>query len=389
VITRLVGALQATWLFLLRVIAVVVVLEIVATGALAIIEPSNQSDPRVAADAYRGVPWAADYFRELRAADSVAWTSYVYWRRRPFVGQFINVGSEGLRRTYRPPAPGASGRPLTVFVFGGSTVWGTGVRDNFTIPSALARQLAADGSSDVAVTNFGESGYVSTQEVIALEVELRRGARPDVVVFYDGVNDTFAALQSGTAGTPQNEANRIAEFNLLHEARRGDLIREAVMRTFTGSATVQLLTRALRRVTGTDASAATAPRVDARVADDVVGIYANNVKAVEGLGNEFGFHSLFYWQPVIFTKDRQTEYELNQTAAVAYTASSYDLVYDRIKKQPELASDPAFHDLSSIFHGEDRPFYIDFAHLSEAGNEVIAARIAADVRATRSSGPGR
>ena len=36
--------------------------------------------------------------------------------------------------------------------------------------------------------------------------------RPDVVVFYDGINDVMATVQNGRAGLPQNEANREEDF---------------------------------------------------------------------------------------------------------------------------------------------------------------------------------
>jgi hypothetical protein len=57
-------------------------------------------------------------------------------------------------------------------------------------------------------------GWVSTQSVIMLLRQLQHGNIPDVVVFYDGVNDTYAAYQQGFAGWPQNELNRVTEFNV-------------------------------------------------------------------------------------------------------------------------------------------------------------------------------
>ena len=67
----------------------------------------------------------------------------------------------------------------------------------------------------VEVRNLSELGYVSTQEVIGLYRELQEGYRPDVVIFYDGVNDTTSAVLSGQAGVTTNEINRHDEFNLL------------------------------------------------------------------------------------------------------------------------------------------------------------------------------
>lgn len=98
-------------------------------------------------------------------------------------------------------------------------MWGSGARDSFTIPSLLSQILSEHGIS-IHVVNYGESGFVSTQEVIALMLQLKKGNIPDVVMFYDGVNDTFSAFQHGIAGIPQNEFNRFREFNLLNYSRR-------------------------------------------------------------------------------------------------------------------------------------------------------------------------
>lgn len=38
---------------------------------------------------------------------------------------------------------------------------------------------------------------------------------PDLVIFYDGYNDVFAAEDNGGAGLTYNETTRREEFNLL------------------------------------------------------------------------------------------------------------------------------------------------------------------------------
>src|SRR5439155_17899889 len=100
--------------------------------------------------------------------------------------------------------------------FGGSTMWGTSQRDDHTIAAEAAHRLQAlaGPNARVEVTNFGETGYVNTQELLQLMLELRAGHRPDVVVFYDGLNEVAATVQGGTAGLPQNESKRVAEFTM-------------------------------------------------------------------------------------------------------------------------------------------------------------------------------
>src|SRR6185369_4951231 len=101
-----------------------------------------------------------------------------YWRRQPFAGRFINIDERGVRRTWKSANATAAAR--RVFLFGGSTMWGTGARDDHTIASELARDLEERGFGDVEVTNFGEGGYVSMQDLVLLEDEIRHGSRPAV-----------------------------------------------------------------------------------------------------------------------------------------------------------------------------------------------------------------
>lgn len=52
--------------------------------------------------------------------------------------------------------------------------------------------------------NYGENAYVSTQGLIHLILLLESGDVPDMVIFYDGVNDILAASQSWMPIVHQN-----------------------------------------------------------------------------------------------------------------------------------------------------------------------------------------
>jgi hypothetical protein len=163
-------------------------------------------------ESFQGEPWAREYTGEFRASTQMEWRPYVLWRRRPFVGRLINVDGAGLRRTWDPPHLGEGAR--SVFALGGSTLWGNGARDEHTIPSELSR-LLNDAGRPARVTNFGELGFVSSQNLITLLLELRSGHVPDVVVCYDGVNDVIAALQNKRAGVPQLSSRLGGAMNRL------------------------------------------------------------------------------------------------------------------------------------------------------------------------------
>ena len=143
----------------------------------------------------------------------VRWRPYVYFRQERFTGTLINIDAQGHRRTIQPAVAADNARP--VFLFGGSTMFGSFQRDSFTIASRLAGQLASiPEARDFTITNLGQTGYVFGQEVIELMTQLKNGARPALVVFYDGINDVVSAVQRGEAGLPQNEMLREADFGI-------------------------------------------------------------------------------------------------------------------------------------------------------------------------------
>jgi lysophospholipase L1-like esterase len=358
-------------------------LEAIARGVYWAATPrAALGDIRATADGYAGVDWVEGYFREFRDSEYSTWTPYLYWRRRPFGGTFINVDERGIRKTWNPPAdPGQPAR-VRVFMFGGSALWGTGARDEHTIASLVSRRLDAEFRLPALVTNFGESGYVSTQEVILLMLELRRGHRPDVVVFYDGYNDVFAAYQSGTAGLPSNEVNRRREFNLLNPRDEGwgrRLLREAAALAVEESRTLRLLNTLLDRARGRRGRPEpTGPEVDLdRLADETVAVYEGNMALVTRLGRSYGFTARFFWQPFIFDKRQATPYEAAWREELRYLEPFYRRVAERIAAR--LGRGDGFVDLSRLFADDRRPYFIDAAHLTEPGNDRVAERLAAPV----------
>ena len=96
------------------------------------------------------------------------WEPYTYYTRKPFSGSYLNIDAHGWRRTWNLPAT----QPVEIYMFGGSTTFGIGARDDYTIPSILSKMLAQVFPGQIQVTNYGRPGFVSTQEMILLLREL-------------------------------------------------------------------------------------------------------------------------------------------------------------------------------------------------------------------------
>jgi lysophospholipase L1-like esterase len=330
-------------------------------------------DTRYLADTYDHAPWAIDYYAE-QASIGMKWEPYVYWRGSAHRGRFINIDDRGIRATTSAVSTAAA---VKIFMFGGSTMWGTGARDEFTIPSMLTRELARKGV-DAAVTNFGQTGYVSNQERITLELELQQGHRPDLVIFYDGINDLASAWQQGVAGRPQNEGNRVREFNLSSKQRMGERARSVLLDVALGLSARRFAQHLVPRGSARADPVATAPATNDRLPQQVVQTYMSNVAAVRLLGERCGFGSLFYWQPTILDKPHLTEYEKPYRIQMARMEPLFRQTYDLIRQGPYHKT-YGLRDLSLMLVDTSAPLFVDYYHFGETGNELVARLMVGDV----------
>ncbi len=384
------GALRGFWMALGVVVVILFVVEVVPDAWKNFwrsfdYEQGWKPDFRAASEGYGGAAWPAFHFREYWSEVArLDWRSYAYWRHRPYQGRTLTIGDDGLRKTWNRPAdalPGIEAR--RIFMFGGSAMIGFGARDDFTIPSILARELSETTVPNVVVSNFGQTGYVSSQELLTLMEELKGGNVPDLVIFYDGVNDTFAALQKGVAGLPQNEHNRAREFNLLSEQRRFELYGEAISR---------LLSRLARRASGVaDAldlgrEKEPAARDDAAIAQGVLDRYAENMRIVNALAELYGFRVLYFWQPIVSGKRTLTPHE-EKSQDWRGSRPFFMEVYGRERRDARLKSFDNFFDFSDLFSDSPDSVFIDFNHLNERGNAVVAQAMLRPVIAALAAPP--
>jgi len=350
-------------------------------------------------------------------SSAVRWEPFVYWRSAAHQGDFFNVDAAGLRRTVNPPPPAEAKPVRRIFMFGGSALWGDSVRDEHTIPSLLAQRIGQDGHA-VEVTNFGQLGYVSTQEWMALALELRRGNVPDLVVFYDGANDVGAAAANYRPGVSINEANRVLEFNLLNTSSWPRVL-EVCLR----NSAISQLVRGARQpewaqrqreamharnqdrlekhagylqalppsATEGERQATASQLVDIEIGREAVGVYRANLQIVQSLQRTFGFQTLFLWQPTVF--DRVSA-SADETAIIAENAKLQQIWNAAMHtwadiRVAEAKAPPANPWPETIMLGDvfDRPelagksMFFDLVHPSETANAIVAERIVPHVRA--------
>ncbi len=388
---RLIKFARDTWMILGIALAMFVALEAAVSLGFYIRRfwHPPAANFRIKADTYADSEWASKYYKEIEEIEkgrTLRWQSYVYWRRTPRSGEYINIGPDGMRKTINLPVSEGSGPPIKVFMFGGSTMWGLGAADGSTIPSIFAKEASNKGIN-CEVVNFGQYAYVSTQEVIELMLQLQKGNIPDAVIFYDGVNDTFSGYQLSVPGLPHDEIRREKEFCLLE---RKELQTLAALSAIRQLSTMRFLDGVLKKSgLRPDNVQPIPPEYEKAISDKrslaraVVETYLNNIKLAQTLSQSYGFTCLFYWQPVIYTKQRLTEYErqsLNLDVHYPGMEEFYLDTYAVLRgNSARLNEAIAFYDISSIFSDIREPIFVDFNHMGEKGNGFIARRMAEDL----------
>ncbi len=325
---------------------------------------------------YRGQKWAEGYFKEFAVAGgTMNYEPYYEWRRKEFEGRYINISSCGVRKTWNPPLQGRD-NIKTVFCFGGSAMWGTGVRDDFTVASLLSKKLNSGGETNFHVTNYGESAYTLTQEIVYLTLLLKRGKTPDYVIFYDGVNDIYSAYQNGRPGLTQNlEKTRErlqdnpSSLSLIKRGIMG-IIRERSM-IYRASMRLRAIINKGKGIEGVTASDYGEEELRS-LSEDIVSDYIKNTKLIDALSKAYGFQYILAWQPIFYVSTNLTpeeeEYgDWHDEQRIELFRLTYGMMGDKDMEH--------FHNLSRIFDSKDKTLFVDFCHLCEEGNDIIADKI--------------
>lgn len=319
---------------------------------------------------YEGQPWTSRYWQEWKETiNSLQYQSYVIWRRAPFAGQTINVDAGGIRKTFNSSCHVGD---YTIWIFGNSSLWGTGVPDWDTIPSLLAKKYA-DAGRKVCVKNFGEKGWVSTQELIQLMLWLKQApTSPELVIFYDGVTDSYLPYQSTTSDAHFNFLQTKREFESL--GNNGASL-EYLKRTNTYRALMELRSMLVGGASGQDRARLTSEELNS-MAETTYGNYLKNIRLAGLLANEYGFRCVFFWQPTLFaghkpltsdeTRLRKSELK-DHPGSDAVVQATYDLF--------ENYRNADFFDLANVFDKDPDARFIDFSHLGPAGNQIIADKM--------------
>jgi hypothetical protein len=312
--------------------------------------------------------WSPLYWNEFKLALRKSYFPYLIWRGRPFDGTMLTVDPSGFRHT---PDAECRSDSYKVYVFGGSAIWGWGSPDWGTIPAFLQSGLQSKLGAPVCVMNYGENAYVSTQGIIHLILLLESGDVPDVVIFYDGVNDILAASQSGMPIVHQN----LSEISNLFEDHPAPIVR-----SFQTSNSYHLLQMVLSQIPVSVKSSRSRVQYDPDLlSDQVADSYLRNYEIVSSLADTYHFDSYFFWQPHILIGSKQLSSEEEKMITglnwvLRLDPPLVELFQKTYKKiESETSSYDHLHYLGNIFDALQETVWIDtWGHVTPKANQIVS-----------------
>jgi hypothetical protein len=310
----------------------------------------------------------SDWYREFTfgpdgpAARHYVLDPYRFHRLAPMKTRFIEVDSQGHRRTPGSPPPAEARQ--RVFMLGGSTMWGFSVRDSFTIPAYFARALRSRGLHDVQVLNLAESGYNSTQEATTLLFEIAGGNIPDAAVFLNGYNDMVTAFKWRAPG-------------MVYDRDRTQQLVDAGRAGFGGKLlALGQESRLVRRLTPRPAEEdeeTVGGEGKVTMCPAIADYYSRVARATASLGEGFGFPVFYFLQPMHhLTAKPLSKHERSFRRDPAFLRCTQ--LIDSLMQDWEGSH--YFHAYSFFDQDSVTRFVDRNTHLTEEANRVLAERMA-------------
>jgi len=192
----------------------------------------------------------------------------------------------------------------------------------------------------------------------------------------------MATVQNGRAGIPQNEANRVEDFNrgrsLAVEEQPG-----IANDRLWAKRVVTIIFGRFEFVRSIKAHAAPPPGAPVIATDSAAGemvrMYASNARIVEALAKDYGFEPIYIWQPALLSTPKPLTKREKWLESPAESQPELTRIRDLHRAVPRLISDTMrpilgsrFVDATSLFSDDSAEIYVDlFGHTYERANPRV------------------
>jgi len=246
-----------------------------------------------------------------------------------------------------------------IWFFGGSTTFSRYTSDSNTIPSVVARELY-NKNIKARVVNFGMSGLNHAYELNNLITALREfPSRPDLVVFYDGYNDSITSVAYGGDHVNLAFVNGFFHSFKNHERLFFDL-----------NEVISEYSYVYRRLWSLIKYGKFGLTSDFSI-DEAVSHYTKAVEISDIVLEGLSVKRLYLLQPMTFTRKNKNSVEVNYEGAWGEVGRT---VYKGILAGQK--DNPYFYDISNVFDDNSEQLFYDIGHLGDKGNLLVGEKIA-------------
>ena len=291
-----------------------------------------------------------------------------------YAGRYFNV-RDGIRVTAFQPGNFEN----TVYLFGGSTVYGSEVPDHLTIASQLQLLFKTHHGNRFIVRNYGTTTVTVTQQLERLKTLLLQPG--DIVIFYDGVNDVYQGLFYASPEETMIERNRRAVSEM-------GAVRRGLLALHRGAARLSSLVTLCCDPTNRNLPSHFS---DPALIDELVASlelrYKKTIEASAAYTAKSQAKFYHFLQPQLFASEMFTAYEeqllQNHHVVPKGTKEAFQKGYPALKAAiRELAETIRSHDLSGVLNRRpgNREYYLDVCHVNHEANRIIADAVIEHVR---------
>lgn len=311
-----------------------------------------------------------------------------------------NVGFEGIRfdkkinsKNVQESINGA------VWVFGGSTTYGQGVNDSETITAFLNK---LDTSN--TYLNFGIHAYHQSNEIDKLLLLLRKGYKPQKVIFIDGLNDIIRMIETNyhPLETPALAKSAYSsDYNIATKETGNTILKQLPL--------TRLLRANLGKQRGPDNKVMLSWTSYDNVYDennlyhknpkqhfqstflrspykqiDTTGLnyvtwklqqmYLHNYDFLNRLSSAYNFNFTIYYQPIGVLKSGNPFWKDSKSSSMTPLYTNFHFIVPMIRQSISKWQLPNFVDISTA-HDSCRQCYVDLTHYNSTLNEIIAREI--------------
>jgi hypothetical protein len=300
---------------------------------------------------------------------------FIGWSRKPFQGLTTNIDSNGDR--IHKNQVSEENFDKSVYFFGGSTMWGSGVSDRETIPAFF------NNISGIPTLNKGERAFTSRQSLAKLINLIAGNEKIETVVFYDGANDIAVHCRREL---DVNEHMLTEKIRNLLEENSSDPSKK-----FINYLDIVFLRGTRHLVTALSSQANQLASQDFTdkllICDDrgdraikVANTLVNNWEIARDIAVARGIKFFAILQPVAFIgKPKLDHLEYVDVYENYGIEEQYKTLYPLIQKLIQKREHDWIFDYTDLF-SVDEPIYMDFVHVFANGNQKIAERLYQDIK---------